>query len=101
MIPPLATLNGLHAACSLLLARAHILVGLGCVRVEAVCLAIWFAARARVTRAEEGVPFAGHTSREVIFLDVLTALSDLATHELVDDTGVDDVGAKEEGEDGG
>lgn len=99
-IPHLAALNRLHAGARLCLALAHILVGLGGVRVEAVRLAVRFA-DVVVARAVEGIAVAGHASGEVTFLEVLAALGDLATHEHVDDTGVDDVGADEEGEDGG
>lgn len=96
----LAALNQLHAGARLCLALADILVGLGGVRVEAVLLAVRFADIV-VARAEKAVAFAGHASGEVVCLDVLAALGDLATHEHVDDSGVDHVGADEEGEDSG
>lgn len=90
----------MHAGARLCLALADILVGLGGVRVEAVRLVVRFA-DVVIARAVEAVAIAGHASREVTFLEVLAPLGDLATREHVDDTGVDDVGADKESDDGG
>lgn len=70
-------------------------------RVEAIRLAVRFTDGARVARAVEAIAVAGHASGEVALLDVLAALGNLATHEHVDNTSVGDIGADEEGEEGG